>query len=246
MAQNLQIMYAVISKKGERRENEDCVGISEEAYGDAFFLCDGLGGHGDGAEASALVVEVMKYCARQGMSLEESAEQAQTALLRQQVLERKEASMKSTLCTLLVSGRQARFLHVGDSRIYWFDRGHYKLRSKDHSVPQILADAGKIKEKQIRCHADRSRLLRVMGTPWDSPKYQVKEKIPVRPGTSFLLCSDGFWEWIEERQMEKTLRHSSHPEEWLQRMEEIVLAKGSGSGMDNYSAVAVFIRNARE
>ena len=60
--------------------------------------------------------------------------------------------------------------------------------------------------------------------------------------TSFLLCSDGFWELIDERHMCKTLKKAKTPEEWLQNMRQIVLKNGRGTNMDNYSAIAVFIR----
>lgn len=115
-------------------------------------------------------------------------------------------------------------------------------RSQDHSVPQMLVNRGDIKEKDIRHHEDRSRLLRVMGTEWDSPKYQVVDDIKLTNRSSFLLCSDGFWELIDEKQMCKLLKKAADPQDWLGKMEEIVLANGTGTNMDNYSAIAVFVR----
>lgn len=243
---DLRISCAMMSRAGERTYNEDYVSATQEACGSVFLLCDGLGGHGGGDIASALVAETMKLCLHDGMSLEQSADCAQQALLQEQALEHRESEMKSTLCALLVGEDNARFLHVGDSRIYLFERGRYKMRTQDHSVPQMLVYNGMIKESQIRRHADRSRLLRVMGTPWNEPKYQVTDAIAVGKGTSFLLCSDGFWELIEEKQMERTLRKSKGPEEWLQKMEEIILATGRGTNMDNYSAIAVFVRREKK
>ena len=65
----------------------------------------------------------------------------------------------------------------------------------------MLVAAGEIDEKEIRHHPDRNRLVRVMGMEWDEPKYQVSEPMPEEPGQAFLLCSDGFWENIEEEQI---------------------------------------------
>ena len=151
--------------------------------------------------------------------------------------------MKTTVTCLTLAGDQARFAHVGDSRVYYFEKTKYMLRSQDHSVPQMLANRGDIKEKDIRHHEDRSRLLRVMGTEWDRPKYQVVEGIKLTKRSSFLLCSDGFWELIDEKQMSKTLKKADSPQQWLAAMEEIVLANGRGTNMDNYSAIAVFVRD---
>ena len=176
------------------------------------------------------------------MSVEESIMEAQEKLLEKQKAEHAENSMKTTVTCLELSGNKARFAHVGDSRIYHFEKAKYVQRSQDHSVPQMLVNRGDIKEKDIRHHEDRSRLLRVMGTEWDSPKYQVFDDIKLTNRSSFLLCSDGFWELIDEKQMCKLLKKAADPQDWLGKMEEIVLANGTGTNMDNYSAIAVFVR----
>lgn len=106
----------------------------------------------------------------------------------------------------------------------------------------MLVNMGKIKEKDIRHHEDRSRLLRVMGTEWDAPKYQVVDNFTVTNHSSFLLCSDGFWELIDEKMMCKTLKKAKTPTEWLFNMREIILKNGKGTNMDNYSAIAIFVR----
>jgi serine/threonine protein phosphatase PrpC len=231
-----------LTNPGNRGVNEDALDILEQAERSAFILCDGLGGHGNGDVASKLVVEQMKHFLEAGATIEESILQAQEALLRHQIAENAGDSMKTTVTCLTISGENARFGHVGDSRIYYFEKSKYKMRSQDHSVPQMLVNRGDIKEKEIRHHEDRSRLLRVMGTEWNGPKYQIVEDFPVTDKSSFLLCSDGFWELIDERMMCKTLKKSKSPREWLERMEVIVKENGKGTDMDNYSAIAVFIR----
>jgi serine/threonine protein phosphatase PrpC len=81
-----------------------------------------------------------------------------------------------------------------------------------------------------------------MGTPWDSPKYTISEETPITDGTCFLLCSDGFWELIDEKNMCKCLKASKTPDEWLDRMAAIVKKNGQGKNMDNFTATAVFCR----
>ena len=121
-------------------------------------------------------------------------------------------------------------------------KGKYILRTLDHSVPQMMVSRGDLREKDIRKHEDRNRLLRVMGAEWDSPKYQMTGPVPVTRHTSFLLCSDGFWELIDEKMMCRTLKKAKNAREWLGAMEQIVLENGRGTNMDNYSAIAVFVR----
>lgn len=239
----LKITYETITDTGERMINEDYLRAWNQEYKNYYVLCDGLGGHGDGDVASKFVTDAMYdglYTRK--MPLEEVILRAQSQLLQKQELEGKQDSMKTTLTCLELRGEMARFAHVGDSRIYWFHKGRCKLRSRDHSVPQMLADSGAISEKDIRHHPDRSRLLRVMGTDWNKPKYEMVENIPLSRGSSFLLCSDGFWELIEEKEMSKLLKKAETPGMWLENMEKIVRERGKGTNMDNYSAIAVFVR----
>lgn len=239
----MNITYGMLTNKGERAVNEDFLDVSITPERLAFILCDGLGGHGNGDIASRFVTEQVKAALEQNKTVEESIQHAQDALLEKQIAEHAGNSMKTTVTCLTLAGDQARFAHVGDSRVYYFEKTKYVLRSQDHSIPQMLVNRGDIKEKDIRHHEDRSRLLRVMGTEWDRPKYQVVEGIKLTKRSSFLLCSDGFWELIDEKQMSKTLKKADSPQQWLAAMEEIILANGKGTNMDNYSAIAVFVRD---
>ncbi len=105
----------------------------------------------------------------------------------------------------------------------------------------MLVAVGEIKEKEIRHHPDRNRLLRVLGVEVEELKHQVSEPINREGRQAFLLCSDGFWELIEEKKMEATYKKASTPEEWLQEMQKIVMKNGKNTNMDNYSAIAVWI-----
>ncbi|MCR5625303.1 MAG: protein phosphatase 2C domain-containing protein [Lachnospiraceae bacterium] len=237
---NGNLNYYSITSKGERSINEDYIGLAKRNGSTVFILCDGLGGHGNGDKASQLVVKTLiTLYESTDKSLEDCILEAQKTLLDTQIQLNARNSMKTTLVCLEIAGNKARFIHVGDSRGYYFDKKKYRLRTIDHSVPQMLVSMGKIKEKDIRHHEDRSHLLRVLGVEWDSPKFQITETIPVKSGTSFLLCSDGFWELILEKKMQAMLKKVNGPEAWLAMMEQEILKNGHGTNMDNYSCVAV-------
>ena len=244
------LSYEILSMPGERDHNEDYTGVQVKGDACCFLLADGLGGHGGGDEASRLVVECIRsdfarYGAVTPDYLKRCFELGQRMLIQAQEKQRRRMEMKTTLTVLLADRARIQWGHIGDSRIYYFQKHRLQARTSDHSVPQMLVAAGKLKEKQIRGHADRNRLLRVMGTEWDGPQYEIAQPLQRAGGEAFLLCTDGFWEWITERQMQHALRKAGTPAEWLAAMEKTVIKNGTGRHMDNYSAVAVFLQEGR-
>lgn len=239
------LTYKEFTEPGTREINEDSIGVCENGADLCCVLCDGLGGHGRGEEASQLVVKSMISSFNNTENpidkIDTFFETAQKELLSEQKSKNAKFEMKTTATILIINEAEICWGHIGDSRIYMFKKGKYKFRTKDHSVPQMLVLARDIKEKEIRNHPDRNKLLRVMGIEWGSGKYVVEKKIKRKDNMAFLLCSDGFWELIEEKDMSNLLKHSSSAEEWMNSMVEIVRKNGEGKNMDNFSAIAVML-----
>lgn len=239
------VTYKKSTDKGTREINEDSVGIIEKGSQICCVLCDGLGGHGRGEEASQYVVHELLECFETSDEpiehMADAFEQAQTGLLEEQKRKSAKFEMKTTATMLIANDKYVRWGHIGDSRVYLFKKGKYKKRTLDHSVPQMLVLAKDIKEKEIRNHPDRNKLLRVMGIEWGASSYEISKKIRRRQGMAFLLCSDGFWELIEEKQMQETLKASSNASEWIKAMVEIVKQNGKDKNMDNFSAIAIML-----
>lgn len=235
------VSYAYISEKGNRINNEDNGGVFYHNGKYLFALADGLGGHRGGDIASTLVVSkaLETYRSSQGdTDLAVCFEKAQSALMDEQ--QHQNVDMKTTLVLISICNDRVDWGHIGDSRLYVFADGRVISRTNDHSVPQMLVHTGEISENDIRFHPDRNRLLRVMGVAWDTPRYELSCNNVSAPGTSYLLCTDGFWELIDENEMCRCLEQAETPDEWLTDMEKIVIKNGKGKNMDNYSAIAVW------
>jgi len=239
------ITYKLYTNVGNRENNEDSVGQLEKDGTYCFVLADGLGGHGCGEVASSVAVEtVLQLFDSEGSEegfLGKAFTDAQEKVLKEQKTSSELADMKTTMVILKLANDTVQWGHIGDSRMYLFHAGKYRSHTLDHSVPQMLVSAGEIKDKDIRFHEDRNRLLRVIGTEWGNRSFDLSEVIPLKVGQAFLLCSDGFWELIDERQMQKTLRASDSVEEWMDAMVEIVNTEGADRDMDNNSAIAVWV-----
>jgi serine/threonine protein phosphatase PrpC len=147
--------------------------------------------------------------------------------------------MKTTGVCFVISGGKCQWGHIGDSRLYAFRKNKVALRTLDHSVTQMLVLSGEIKEKHMPHHPDRNRLLRVIGVDWDSPRYNISEQFPVSDFQAFLLCTDGFWEFITAKKMGSFLKKSKTAAEWLALMEAEIAKNGKGKDMDNFTAIAV-------
>ena len=240
------ISHHLFTDAGERGNNEDHVGMLQIGAEFCFALADGLGGHGKGEVASQIAVEqAIATFAQLGAASEECMKEAmkrgQDLILETQKTDRAKSDMKTTFVLLLIGKDRIQWAHIGDSRLYYFDQKKLLKRTSDHSVPQMLVSAGELKEKQIRRHPDRNRLVRVMGVDWEEPKYQLEDSIPRKSGQAFLLCTDGFWEFINEKKMVSCLKKAKTPENWILQMKEIIIKQGKGQNMDNFSAIAVWV-----
>jgi len=239
----------MLSKTGSRELNEDYGSVCRYGREACYVLADGLGGHDKGEAASKLVCEQVidlfhetaeesKRCHTE--CLPRYFEESQRKLLELQELCHCKDDMKTTMTILLRQNGKLQWGHVGDTRLYYFKNGRLISRTLDHSVPQMLVASGEIKEKDIRGHDDRNRLLRVMGTPWNQPQYEISPWIWEEEGQAFLLCTDGFWELLEEKRMIYHLKHAKTPKQWVDAMEQEILINGEGKNMDNYSAIGIF------
>lgn len=241
----MNIKYNYVSENGDREINEDCVSVAHIGDNYCFTLCDGLGGHGSGDIASLTVTDTFATIFEQNeMNVEDffsaAYKQANEKLLAKQA-ESGSMGMKTTAVCLVIKDGQGMWSHIGDSRLYCFEDDKVKVRTLDHSVPQMLVKSKEIKEEEIRFHPDRNKLLRAMGSD-DEVRYEVSEKMEIRPGQAFLLCSDGFWELITEKEMMRLLKKSESAYDWLRTMKKTVVKKGRNKNMDNFSAVAVIIK----
>lgn len=231
---------ATYSNVGGRANNEDTVMVARHGS-DRFcaVVADGLGGHGGGELASARASELI--CGRWAGQVDREVLGNLVLAANEAVLaiQTPQCSMKTTVVALTAMPGLAVWAHAGDSRLYRFHEGKLEFQTMDHSSAQIGVMLGQITTDQIRFHPDRNRVLRALGQ--DSELKVDTGSCELKPGrTAFLLCTDGFWEYVLEEEMAGDLRRASDPEDWIARMRKRLAAKVS-EGNDNNSAVAVWI-----
>lgn len=233
-----------LSKPGGRPVNQDSTAFVVVRSMGCWVLADGLGGHAAGEVASRAAVEAVVEAFNNtlgisGNALRHYVSAAQAAVHEQQRQRHDLSPMKTTITILVASDGLARWVHVGDSRLYVFRNGQILDQTDDHSVPQALVEAGEIKQEDIREHPERNRILRALGKR-DEPRPDVGEPLYIGSGDAFLLCSDGFWEYVLESEMEMDLQAAKNPDEWIESMECRLLERVPPEH-DNYSALTVFV-----
>lgn len=234
----MEIKTATVCEQGGRDHNDDTVSLlqTQNTY---VFVGDGLGGYAGGQQASRAASESLLDRAEQGGLLpEEEMERAAAAADRavRDLQEKTGGNMKTTLVFLAVEEDCARWMHVGDSRLYHFREGRLQCQTMDHSVSQLAVLMGDIEPREIRFHEDRSRILRALGAA--NTRVDISTAVPLEKGDAFLLCTDGFWEFVFEEEMEQTLAGADSPEDWLEAMLDLLRSR-IPEDTDNYSAAAV-------
>ena len=233
-----------LSDAGGRPNNEDFCALQHVDNSTCWVVADGLGGHNGGELASRTATGsvLQSFCGNPEVSssaLESHIAAAQEAILQLQQKDPAVAQMRTTLVALISDSRQALWAHVGDSRLYRFQAGGLMAQTEDHSVPQSLVKAGEIAPDQIRGHPDRNRLLRSLGEPGPARASVLAAPVLLSDADAFLLCTDGFWEYVFEIEMLADLAASASPEQWLDRCASRLRKRAHGE-YDNYSAMAVF------
>lgn len=238
------IQTAVYTDKGGRDGNEDSVLILEKEKKVCAVVADGLGGYGGGEKASAMVTEEFQKDWDGTLTPECLTRLIREAHEKIQKEQTARCPMKSTVVALALEAGHIVWAHVGDSRLYHFYNGRLVFQTKDHSSSQIAVELGDISPGEIRFHEDRNKVFRALGQA-GSVTVDARDLTLAAGDHAWLLCTDGFWEYVLESEMEKALQESDSPREWLEKMREFLhgrLKERNQTENDNNTAAAVWLR----
>jgi len=222
-----------------RRHNEDAILVREDAG--LWVVADGLGGHAAGDYASALIIERLSTLPRNENihdfmeAIEDSLQQINTDL-RAAALARRVDVIASTVVMLLHSDDFVLCGWVGDSRLYCFEEGRFRQLTRDH----VHGESAEVTQLAPHTpHAGAGVLTRAIGA--EDHLFIDWVVAGSRPGTQFLLCSDGLNKEVSDHELADACRDQREPQELLAHLFDLALAR---QARDNISAVIVRLQDS--
>ena len=231
-----------------REQNQDYYRI-EPLKGDALLavVCDGMGGAKAGNVASRLACEVFTEEVSRSFRPDQTPKELQAmlrgaaALANTSVFEHSKLSeeftgMGTTLVAVMVRGRKATVVNVGDSRAYHVGKSGIRQVTKDHSLVQMMVDRGELTPEVAKSYPGKNFITRAIGT--ETTVLCDIFHLDVGKGDYLLLCSDGLSNLLDDQEILFEVVHGVYKQNCCKRL--LNIAKNRGAP-DNVTSVLIAI-----
>lgn len=238
----------------ERAHNEDAILVDADRK--LVVLADGMGGYQAGEVASQLAIDVVREDSSDATLTEADLgridpETGISVAMRQ--LRGAIEKANNRICSV-ARGREelngmgttivaARFYdgrvgiaHVGDSRCYRLREGVLEQLTRDHSYVQDQLEKGLISEDEAKHSPQKNLITRALGI--DAIAEADVQEFRTRPGDSYLLCSDGLSDLVDDKSIEAVLVSENSPTD---RTKTLIDVANSNGGRDNISVILVVV-----
>ena len=190
-----------------RKVNEDAL-LVQPGY-PLFTIADGMGGHAAGDIASQMLIDELTALQLKP-TLPGATEQVNDALLtcNNKILDYSASTLDgktagSTVVAMLSRLNQATCLWAGDSRLYRHRDAQLEQLTEDHSYVAELVKSGQLAPEDAINHPNANIITRTVGA---EPDLQLdKIHFEVKPGDTYLLCSDGLYNEIDAADLQQAL-----------------------------------------
>ena len=210
-------------------------------------VCDGMGGAKSGNVASSLAADVFVQEVKRSysslMDREKSDQMLRSAVklanftVYDQAKQFEEFDgMGTTLVAVLVRGKKATVVNVGDSRAYLINpEGIFQL-STDHSLVQMMVERGELSPEAAKTYPGKNLITRAVGT---EPVVMCDLfHTDASRGDCFLLCSDGLSNMMDDQEILFEVVHGADKGACCQQLLDIAKKRGAP---DNVTSVLIMI-----
>ena len=226
-----------------RATNQDAVEAFMLAENAAFaIVCDGMGGANGGEVASETAVSIISEYVRSSYSynldnerlaqlLKNAISSANFELFRMSVDNQNLSGMGTTVVAAIIVDGYAIISHVGDSRAYLIGDDIIQITT-DHSMVQSLIESGKLSLTEAKTFPDRNIITRALGI--QENVISDSSIIPMKPGDSILLCSDGLTNFAETSSIFDIFQNNA-----LSDIPDLLINTANSSGGGDNISVAI-------
>lgn len=243
----IHIQSSALTHRGRKRSsNQDFVTFFEpidaqdlQASGNLYIVADGVGGAAKGDRASQYAAQKVLHDYYLNSHIE-IGERLQ-AFMRQagnEIYSYAERSsgfrMATTMVAAVVRDDMLTVANVGDSRAYLCRDGVVKQITRDHSLVGEMVRDGVMTKAEARHSKVKNRITRSLGGE-TNVHVDVYRDIPLRPGDKILLCSDGFSQYAQPKDIAQLISHGQ-PKDISETLIDYALRRG---GSDNISTILI-------
>ena len=231
-----------------RPQNQDAFQIEQlDRNSTLCVVCDGMGGAKSGNVASTLAIDVFVQEVKRSwksnldqekvdQTLRGAVKLANFTVFDQAMQFAEFSGMGTTLVALLIKGKDATIVNVGDSRAYGVDREGISRLTKDHSLVQMMIERGEITPEKARTYPGKNLITRAIGTE-PVVECDIFHKKLDR-GDSVLLCSDGLSNLLDDQEILFEVVHGINKQHCCQRLLDIAKNRGAP---DNVTCVLALV-----
>jgi protein phosphatase len=231
------------------KRNQDYIWTDEQRG--IYIVADGMGGQDAGEIASELAATTAgRFMATR---LTAATDPLPTSTARDLMIGALEAAnetvmvaakeakqdnpMGAAIVVVLVRPSTAYICHAGDARAYLMRASNLTRLTVDDSWVAQLVAAGVITEAQAQHHPLGHILMKAVGH--ESPLQPTFTEVTIGPGDWLLLCSDGFWKMVGNKQTLAILQRANFDP--VPGVEALVEAANAAGGKDNISLIVIKI-----
>ncbi|MCB9676011.1 MAG: serine/threonine-protein phosphatase [Alphaproteobacteria bacterium] len=234
------------SEQRKRSENQDSFGVFDFDGYTLAIVCDGMGGHVGGAQASSLAVRTVHDCIEElaaggdyPEALRVALERANQAIYEAARKNHRLMGMGTTAVAAILTGEGfVHIAHVGDSRAYLINEGQAVQVTRDHTMVNLFVDAELLTPEDAATHPEAHVLSRSLGVE-RQVEVELSDPIELADNDVVLLCSDGVHGVVTDWELGSI--DWAAPEPGVKHVLDIVDAR---EGDDNATAVAILIGDA--
>ncbi len=232
-----------------RSHNEDSVTILKNSNNEYLMIvADGMGGHRKGEVASSMALAHLgkRFTSISSIGtkldavnwLNDNINEINRQILKYADENVDSTGMGTTLVAALITKEFLIFGNIGDSSGYVMKKKKLHKVTKDHTLVNLLVEAGDLTEEEAKYHPKKNVLMKALGAgeKCEPDIFCVEDD----NCDGVILCSDGLTSMLSNEQIEKVLNEDELAIE--EKVSKLIRKCNARGGTDNISVAYLVIK----